>query len=137
MLSFGLYKSADAQVSFEDSIKEVIVNYQQARERRDTVLLKQLFVGDADQLVSSGTWRTGSIELMDGMLRSSGRNPGNRTITVEKVRLLSASSAIADARYVISGTHGRPDRKMWSTFILVQVDDGWRIAAIRNMLPAG
>ncbi len=128
---------ADAQSSYEDSIKEVIANYQEAREARDTALLKQLFVGDADQLVSSGTWRRGLNELMNGMLRSSGRNPGTRTITVERVRLLSTTSAMADARYEISGSDGRPGRKMWSTFILVQVDDEWRIAAIRNMLPAG
>ncbi|TDI72183.1 MAG: DUF4440 domain-containing protein, partial [Bacteroidetes bacterium] len=28
-------------------------------------------------------------------------------------------------------------RKMWSTFIVVRNEDGWKIAAIRNMLPAG
>jgi hypothetical protein len=25
---------------------------------------------------------------------------------------------------------------MWSTFLMVRQPDGWRIAAIRNMLPA-
>ena len=28
------------------------------------------------------------------------------------------------------------DRRMWSTFVMVKEADGWRIAAIRNMLPA-
>ena len=28
------------------------------------------------------------------------------------------------------------DRRMWSTFVMVRESGGWRIAAIRNMLPA-
>ena len=43
---------------------------------------------------------------------------------------------VADARYIIAGTDGAEDRKMWSTFLTVKMADGWRIAAIRNMRPA-
>ena len=70
------------------------------------------------------------------MLGSSRRNPGSRTLTVETVRFPAAGVAVADARYVIAGSDGAADRKMWSTFVCLRTDDGWRIAAIRNMLPA-
>ena len=137
LLFIGVAISANGQVSNENEIIQLIAAYQDARESKDTTRLKGLFVKDADQLVSSGTWRRGLDELLPGMLRSSGRNPGTRTITVENVRFISDSSAIADARYEITGTNGRPDRKMWSTFVLVKSEESWRIAAIRNMLPAG
>jgi hypothetical protein len=57
-------------------------------------------------------------------------------ITVETVRFVSADVAIADARYVIAGQDGTPDRSMWSAFIAVLTRDGWRLTGIRNMLPA-
>ena len=48
-----------------------------------------LFVPEADQLVSSGVWRKDRDELIKGMLRSSQRNPGGRTLTVESVRFVA------------------------------------------------
>jgi hypothetical protein len=55
---------------------------------------------------------------------------GKRTITVESVRFLAPGVALADARYEIG------DRKMWTTLLITKEKSGWRIAAIRNMLPA-
>lgn len=73
---------------------------------------------------------------MQGMLRSSTSNPGQRTLTVENIRFLNLESAIVDARYEIENADGSV-RKMWSTFVAVQDQDRWKITAIRNMLPAG
>jgi uncharacterized protein (TIGR02246 family) len=70
------------------------------------------------------------------MLASSRGNPGDRTITVERVRFVAPGVALADARYEIAGTEGREARKMWSTFVAVKSGGQWRLAAIRNMLPA-
>jgi hypothetical protein len=70
------------------------------------------------------------------MLESSRQSSGARTITVEMVRAVAPGVALADARYEIAGTGGAADRKMWSTFVLVRTAEGWRITAIRNMLPA-
>ncbi len=80
--------------------------------------------------------RKGRDELVKGMLRSSQRNPGGRTLTVESVRFVAPGVALADARYVIAGAAGREPRRMWSTFLAVRSADGWRLTAIRNMLPA-
>ena len=61
---------------------------------------------------------------------------GKRTITVETVRFLTPDAALADGRYEIAGLDGAAPRRMWSTFLITRTRDGWRIAAIRNMLPA-
>ena len=86
--------------------------------------------------MSSGVWRRGREALVEGMLSSSRRNPGTRTLTVETVRFPAPGVALADARYVIAGSAGAADREMWSTFVCLDTADGWRIEAIRNMLPA-
>lgn len=116
-------------------IHELIDAYAQARETKDTILLESILTSDIDQLVSSGKWRNGKRESMKGMLRSSSSNPGTRTLKIEKIRFLNSKSAIADARYHIQNDNGTI-RKMWSTFIVVYKTKKWKIAAIRNMLPA-
>lgn len=116
-------------------IDSLIAAYGRARENRDTVLLKTLLTPDVDQLVSSGEWRNGIEEAVKGMQRSSLEAPGTRTLTVEKVRLLTAKSAVVDCRYTIQSAGG-PLRQMWSSFIVVAEKKAWKIAAIRNMLPA-
>lgn len=120
----------------EKALYSLIDQYAQARETSDTTLLKSILTEDIDQLVSSGEWRYGLAGAMQGMLRSSTRNPGQRTLTVENVRFLNPESAIVDARYEIENADGSL-RKMWSTFVVVQDTDRWKITAIRNMLPAG
>jgi hypothetical protein len=114
----------------------LIDQYSQAREKKDTILLKSILTTDVDQLVSSGEWRNGIQGSVKGMLRSSESNPGSRKLIVEKIRFLNKESAIADARYEIQNTDGST-RKMWSTFIVVYDKPKWKITAIRNMLPTG
>ena len=117
-------------------IHALIDQYTQARETKDTALLDRILAPVVDQLVSSGTWRNDKKESMKGMLQSSQNNPGTRKITIEKVRMLNATSGIVDTKYEIENTDGST-RKMWSTFIVVYHEDRWKISAIRNMLPAG
>jgi hypothetical protein len=74
--------------------------------------------------------------LVKGMLESSRKNPAKRSITVESVRLLTADVALADGRYIQKGQAGGKDREMCTAITLKRGVDGWRIAAIRNMLPA-
>ena len=47
--------------------------------------------------------------------------------------LLPWPNRIADGRYEIAGP---TVRSMWTTLVLARGSDGWRISAIRNMLPA-
>jgi uncharacterized protein (TIGR02246 family) len=122
--------------SAEDAaIKAVVARYAEAREEQAARKIQPLFTADADQLVSSGEWRRGRDALVEGMLASTARSGGTRTLVVETVRMLSPEVALADARYEIAQP-GASIRKMWSTFVLVKTPEGWRITAIRNMLPA-
>ena len=138
LASLCIVGSLPSLLAEEDSeaIRTLVGDYASARESQDPQAIRKLFIDDADQLVSSGVWRRGREALVEGMLGSSRRNPGSRTLTVETVRFPVPGVAVADARYVIAGSDGAEDRKMWSTFVCLRTDDGWRIAAIRNMLPA-
>lgn len=113
----------------------LIEQYARARETKDTLLLGEILTEDIDQLVSTGEWRRGFDTAKKGMLRSSTNNPGGRTLTVDHVRYLNDRTAVVDARYEIKNADGST-RKMWSTFINVRLEGHWKIAAIRNMLPA-
>src|SRR3954447_13629136 len=125
-----------AQSGDESTVRAVVQKYVDAREARDPKAIEPLFTEDADQLVSDGTWRRGREALVRGMLESSRRNPARRSITVESVRFLSPEVAMVDGRYIQKGAEGGKDREMWTAITLKRVAGGWRIAAIRNMLPA-
>jgi uncharacterized protein (TIGR02246 family) len=128
--------SAQELSADETGVRQVVQRYVDAREASDPKAIETLFTPDADQLVSDGTWRKGRDVLVKGMLESSRKNPAKRSITVESVRLLTADVALADGRYIQKGQAGVKDREMWTAITLKLAVDGWRIAAIRNMLPA-
>ena len=116
--------------SDEAAVRDMVKRYADARDVSDPKAIGMLFTDDSDQLVSNGEWRRGRDALVRGMLSSSARETGKRTLAVETIRFVGADVAIADARYEIG------DRKMWSTFIMKRASGGWRIEAIRNMLPS-
>lgn len=128
-------KSA-ADANQQKEISSLIDKYSEAREKRDTLLLKKILTIDVDQLVSTGEWRNGIGASVLGMLKSSASSPGTRTLTVDKIRMLNSSTAVVDCRYEIQNADGSP-RRMWSTFIVVSDGGVWKISAIRNMLPSG
>ena len=119
----------------QKAITSLIDQYSQAREKRDTVLLKTILTPNVDQLVSTGEWRVGINAAVEGMMKSSVNSPGTRTLYVEKIQTITSSSAIVDCRYEIQNAGGS-SRKMWSTFIVIADKKTWKIMAIRNMLPA-
>ncbi len=125
-----------ARTQDEAAIRSVVDKYVAAREQIDAKAVAALFTADADQLVSSGEWRRGLDAVVRGTMASSQASGGKRTITVETIRFVTADVAIVDGRYEIAGGAGGQDRKMWSTFVFRRTPEGWRIAAIRNMLPA-
>jgi uncharacterized protein (TIGR02246 family) len=120
----------------EAAVRRVVQRYVDSREASDARAIEPLFTPDADQLVSEGTWRKGRDALVKGMLESSRKNPARRAIALESVRLLAPDVALADGRYTQKARDGGKDRVMWTAITLKRGSDGWRIAAIRNMLPA-
>lgn len=119
-----------------NQILKLIDQYSLARDNRDTTLLKTILAPRIDQLVSTGEWRIGTEAAVEGMLRSSSGNPGRRILVVDRIRMLARNCAIVDCRYEIASENGE-SRKMWSSFTVVKDRGTWKIAAIRNMLPAG
>jgi hypothetical protein len=119
----------------QKAITTLIDQYSQAREKKDTALLKTILTPNVDQLVSTGEWRVGINAAIEGMMKSSANSPGTRTLHIEKIQTITPSSAIIDCRYEIQNTDGTA-RKMWSTFIVIADKKTWKIMAIRNMLPA-
>lgn len=127
---------AQNPASFEAGVRDLVKQYVAARESGDAKTISGLFTPDADQLVSSGEWRKGRDGVVTGTVASSAKEKGQtRTIELQSVRLIAPDVAIADGRYVLSGGASR-SRNMWTTIIAKRTPAGWRIAAIRNMLPA-
>jgi uncharacterized protein (TIGR02246 family) len=135
-LALVVLKSAAAPAPNEARIRAIVQQYMDARDRQEAHALEALFTVDADQLVSSGEWRKGRDAVVRGTLASSRNTGGQRTIIVESVRFLSNDVAVADGRYELTGLAGGETRKMWTTLLVIHTREGWRIAAIRNMLPA-
>jgi uncharacterized protein (TIGR02246 family) len=129
-------QSGGGSAQDEAQIRDIVKKYVDAREHSDPKATEALFTPDADQLVSSGEWRKGRSNVVRGAMASSERTGGTRTIEVESIRFLEPGIAIADGRYEISGMANGGTRKMWTTLVMKKGSDGWRIAAIRNMLPA-
>jgi uncharacterized protein (TIGR02246 family) len=120
----------------ESAIRQIVQTYLEAREGRNEAAVRALFTEDADQLTSSGEWRKGRESVVTGSLASSQRTGGARTITIEQVRFPAPGVALADGRYEIAGASDQDARRMRTMFLLTRLPDGWRIAAIRNMLPS-
>jgi uncharacterized protein (TIGR02246 family) len=128
-------RSQGGPAADEAAVRALVATYQAAREKGDAAALAALFTADADQLVSSGEWRRGREAVVKGSLASSQQAQGKRTFTVDTVRMIAANVALADSRYEIAQTDG-VTRRMWASWLLVKDGGGWKIAAIRNMLPA-
>ena len=122
--------------SAESAVRAVVQRYMDARDRQDARSLESLFTSDADQLVSSGEWRKGRDAVVKGTMASSQTTGGKRATTVESVRFLSSGVALADGHYDLTGLAGGEARHMWTSLVLVRIGADWKIAAIRNMLPA-
>ena len=120
----------------EAEIRTLVERYMAAREAQDPAAVAALFTPDADQFTTAGDWRRGREQIRTGTAESSRRNPGARRISIEAIRFVTAGVAIADGRYEIT-TGGAPARRMWTTLVLVRTEGGWRISAIRNMVPTG
>ena len=126
---------AQAPAGDDAAIRALVARYTEIREKGDAAALGALVTADADQLVSSGEWRKGRDAVVKGSLASSQQTQGKRTLIIDAVRTVAAGVAIADSRYEIAQADGQV-RRMWASWLLVKDGDAWKIAAIRNMLPA-
>jgi uncharacterized protein (TIGR02246 family) len=119
----------------EGEIKTLVGRYMDARNGKDADATRKLFTPDADQLVSTGEWRKGLDALVKGAMASSQKEAAKSSIQVETVRFLDNNAALVDGRYETVSAATGDVRKMRTTLVVVKTSRGWRIAAIRNMLP--
>ena len=135
-LSFAmLYGQARSSAGDSRAVRDVVAQYMRARNNKDAKAIPRLFTSDADQLVSTGEWRRGLSNLVRGTTASSRREMGRSSIAIQNVRFIDPDVAIVDGRYQTTALSGAV-RNMWTTLILKRTPSGWRITAIRNMLPA-
>jgi uncharacterized protein (TIGR02246 family) len=127
---------AQSNPADEAAVRDTVRKYMDARDRQDARAIETLFTADADQLVSSGEWRKGRAEVVKGTMASSQSTGGRRTIEVESVRFVAPGVALADGHYDLTGLAGGQARHMWTSLVIVKTGGEWKIAAIRNMLPA-
>jgi len=129
-------QSLSSHANDETAIRELVQKYMDARNSRDAEKTRSLFTPDADQLVSTGEWRRGIDAVIRGAMASSQKETGKSSISLEAIRFLDPDLALADGRYETSTAGTSVSRKMWTTLVVKRTDLGWRIVAIRNMLPA-
>src|SRR5438093_2970417 len=91
---FMIAASLFAQSSDEKAIRAIVQKYMDARESQDARAVESLFTSDADQLVSSGEWRKGRNDVVQGTLASTRNLSGKRTITLTSIRFIASGVAI-------------------------------------------
>lgn len=120
----------------EAAIRAAIQAFLDTRERNDAAALAALLTADVDQRQTSGNLRSGRDAVVSGSLATQQSTGGRRTITVDSLRFLGPDVAIADGRYDSVGRADGTDRHMLTSMVMRREGGTWKIAAIRNMLPA-
>ena len=118
------------------AIRRVVQQHDQTRTSGDWKGAANLFAEDGATLTSSGEWRRGRAQIeKGGATTGAGVYKGAKySTTIDSVRLIAPTVALADATFEITGIGGG-SRKGHSTYVLVKSGDAWRIAASRSMVP--
>jgi uncharacterized protein (TIGR02246 family) len=136
LFTSAAYGQSASRQADDAAVRNLIQQYMDARNSRDAVKVRSLFTEDADQLVSTGEWRRGVDAVVRGAVASSQKEAPRSSIQVEAIRFLQRDLALADGRYQTVSAGSNASRNMWTTLVIKRTHQGWRIAAIRNMLPA-
>jgi uncharacterized protein (TIGR02246 family) len=126
------------QTSDEAAIRQVVQRFDDTRNTGDWKALAALFTKDADQLISSGTWRRGPDDIAKGMqeITSTAYKGATHKTTADRVRMLAPGIAISDGTFTITNIAGGGGRTGLVTMVLMKDGGEWRIAAARSMVPA-
>ena len=120
----------------EAAVRAVIQAFIDTREANDAAGLAALLTEDVDQRQTSGNVRSGREAVVSGSLATTQSTGGRRTITVDSLRFVGPDVALADGRYDSLGRADGTDQRMLTSMVLKREAGRWKIAAIRNMLPA-
>jgi uncharacterized protein (TIGR02246 family) len=129
--------AGSAQATDEAAIRRVVERFDETRNTGDWKGFAALFAKEADQLISSGTWRKGPEGIAKGMqeIASTAYKGATHKTTSDRVRMLAPGVAISDGTFTITNIAGGGGRKGLVTMVLVKDGGEWRIAAARSMVP--
>jgi uncharacterized protein (TIGR02246 family) len=119
----------------EAAIRAVIQAFIDTREANDPAGLAALLTNDVDQRQTSGNVRSGRDAVVSGTMATQQTTGGRRSIAVDSLRFVGADVAIADGRYDSVGRNDGGEQRMLTSMVLRREGGGWKIAAIRNMIP--
>lgn len=130
--------------AFRGSPAEGIVNaFAAAWAKADARAMSEMFTADADAVFPTGLVATGpeSIRLFYAGAFASGYAGSKAEATIVRVRALSASLSIIDARWSIGGAHmtdgsARAPERGVLTALIVRDGSRWKIAALREQTSA-
>ena len=130
-LAFGQSSAAD-----EAAIRRTLQQHDETRSKADWKAVANLYTEDGATLTSAGEWRRGRAQVESGGARAGGGvyKGGKFATTIDSVRLLAPTVALADGTFEISNIAGG-SRKGNISYVLVKSGDAWRIAASRSMVP--
>jgi uncharacterized protein (TIGR02246 family) len=120
----------------EAAIRAVIKAFIDVRENNDAAGLAALLTADVDQQQTSGNVRRGRDAVVSGTMQTQQSTGGSRTISVDSLRFVGQDVALADGRYDSIGRSDGGDQRMLTSMVLRREGGEWKIAAIRNMIPA-
>lgn len=132
----GVARAQAAAAGDDAAVRHVVQQHDQTRTGGDWKGSANLFAEDGATLTSSGEWRRGRAQIeKGGATAGAGVYKGAKyATTIDSVRLLAPTVALADGTFEISGIKGG-SRKGHSTYVLVKSGEAWRIAASRSMVP--
>lgn len=132
----GVARAQAAAAGDDAAVRHVVQQHDQTRTSGDWKGSANLFAEDGATLTSSGEWRRGRAQIeKGGATAGAGVYKGAKyATTIDSVRLLAPTVALADGTFEISGIKGG-SRKGHSTYVLVKSGEAWRIAASRSMVP--
>ncbi len=133
----GVARAQAAAGGEDTAIRRVIQQHDQNRTSGDWKGSANLFAEDGATLTSSGEWRRGRAQIeKGGATAGAGVYKGAKySTTIDSVRLLAPTVALADGTFEISGIGSGGSRKGHASYVLVKSGDAWRIAASRSMVP--
>jgi uncharacterized protein (TIGR02246 family) len=135
----GIAQTSRVNAANEATVRRVVQQHEDARNRADWKAMADLFTEDAEQLTSAGEWRHGRAQIEKGVAESFAANYNGGTYTgrVDTVRLLDDNVAVVNGTFEIANIGGRGSRQGYTTFVVVRANNRWLIAVARWMVPTG
>jgi uncharacterized protein (TIGR02246 family) len=119
-------------------VQKLLQQRDDARHKGDWAGYAQFFTPDATVMNSDGASYKGRAQIQKNTADSwsGGAYKGAQMqTTVDSVELIAPNVAVADATFHITNIAGGGNRKGKITVVLVNGNDGWKIAATRSMVP--